>query len=431
MSLIMIETPVSIRTQKDSLDMKMDCLDRLASQERDLGNESFPSTKTTTPPKRKEQKPTAISLFSGGGGLDLGIEAAGFETLACIEKDENCCETLKSNQSKYLKSAKIINDDVDNVDVRKLMKELKIRKGSLDLLFGGPPCQTFSQIGKKESVNDARGRLLFSMVNYASILNPKAVLIENVAALQNAKDSSGEKGAILRDLINQLEGLGYVVSHQVLNAAEYGVAQLRKRLFVVAVRKKETFEFPVGSFGDDRENPFVHVGEVIQNLPGAVPKDSDPLHANHVDVTPAGDIRRISHVTEGAHLAKMHDAPSEIRGRLSKKDTTKFLRLSRSKPSNTLRCGEIFFHPIESRYLTPREYMRIHGFPDDYVLKGPIRGRSGSVRNLDQHRQVANSVPPQLGEQVAKSILDAIRKPCPSGRGAVTVIQLESSEFSE
>src|SRR3546814_2549089 len=76
--------------------------------------------------------------------------------------------------------------------------------------------------------------------------------------------------------------------------------------------------------------------------------------------------------------------------------TTKFLRLGRHKQSNTLRCGEIFFNPTEERYLTPREYMRLHGFPDDYALMAPVRGRSATVTNLDQHRQVANSVPPPV-----------------------------------
>lgn len=355
-------------------------------------------------------QPSAISLFSGGGGLDVGVGMAGYRTLACIEKDPHCCETLRANQPKFHRHARIINEDVNSVDVRQLMKDLGLRKGSLDLLFGGPPCQSFSQIGKMDGIDDARGLLLFSLVDYAKILNPKAILIENVSALKNAKDPSGEKGGILRELLARLRALGYQTHYDVLNAADYGVAQLRKRLFIVAIKGSSQFQFPEGRFGANGSLPHATVGQAIQNLSNPVLKGFEPLQANHVDVTPKGDIRRISHVTEGAYLAKMHDAPPEIRGRLSKKDTTKFLRLSRSKPSNTLRCGEIFFHPTETRYLSPREYMRIHGFPDEYELKGPIRGRSGSVRFLDQHRQVANSVPPLLGKSIAKSILIATQK---------------------
>jgi DNA (cytosine-5)-methyltransferase 1 len=100
--------------------------------------------------------------------------------------------------------------------------------------------------------------------------------------------------------------------------------------------------------------------------------------------------------------------PKEQLRNLTKKDTTKFKRLSRQEPSNTLRCGEIFFHPKENRYLTPREYMRIHGYPDSYILRGPIRGRSGRVRHLDQHRQIANSVPPPIARLLAEEVLKVL-----------------------
>jgi DNA (cytosine-5)-methyltransferase 1 len=86
------------------------------------------------------------------------------------------------------------------------------------------------------------------------------------------------------------------------------------------------------------------------------------------------------------------------------KDTTKFRRMSWSKPALTLRGGEAFYHPFENRYLTPREYMRLHGFPDSHMLFGPIRARTGTVRDLDQHRLVANAVPPSLAHAVGAQI---------------------------
>lgn len=344
---------------------------------------------------------TAISLFSGGGGLDIGFHQAGYETLACIEFDENACATLSHNKERYFPKAEIINDDVDKVCLDQLMARHGIVPGELDLLYGGPPCQTFSQIGKKGSLTDQRGRLLFSMVNYAAKLQPKAVIIENVKALRTAACLDGESGGVLRQLERALEALGYLVTSQVINAADYGVAQLRQRLFIVAVKGKERFSFPNPT--NVREN-YTTVGDVLKGLPAPVGKNEKPNKANHVDVTPAGDIRRISFVTEGSFLAKMEHAPADAKGRLTKKDTTKFLRLGRKKQSNTLRCGEVFFHPLEDRYLTPREYMRLHGFPDDYELVGPIRGRSGSVKSLDQHRLVANSVPPPVAKAIAEAI---------------------------
>ncbi len=349
---------------------------------------------------------TAISLFSGGGGLDIGVEAAGFKTLACIEKDANCCATLSSNQPKYFRHAEIINADVNAVELNALKKRLGLRTGDLDLLFGGPPCQTFSQIGKLQSLNDERGALLFTMVKYAKALMPKAIIIENVKALLSAKNLRGETGGVVRDLSKALENLGYKVSMQVLNSADFGVAQSRKRLFIVAVRGIGAFEFP---FAPLPKSEYATVGAAISKLPKPVLKGKTPKFPNHIDITPAGDKHRISFVAEGEYLAKTFTAPASVRGRLSPKDTTKFLRLGRAKQSNTLRCGEIFFHPSQDRYLTPREYMRIHGFPDDYVLQGPVRGRSGSVRDLDQHRQVANSVPPLVGLAVARAVAEHLK----------------------
>lgn len=347
----------------------------------------------------------AMSLFSGAGGLDLGVEAAGFRTLACIEIDENCCATLTANQPEFLAEAKIVNSSVVDVDVEALMKDLGLKAGQLDLLFGGPPCQTFSQIGKKGSTGDARGQLLFSMVDYARVLRPKAVLIENVKALRSAVSADGRKGGVLEDLEGFLSQLGYAVSYQVLNSADFGVPQKRERLILVALRGAEKFAFPEPTH---TPQTYSTVGGALSKLPKPSPKGSKPKFANHVDVTPLGDQNRISYVPEGKYLAKVKDAPADVKGRLSKKDTTKFLRLGRGKQSNTLRCGEIFFHPLQDRYLTPREYMRLHGFPDDYELRGPIRGRSGSVRNLDQHRQVANSVPPPLAKAIAAAVREQL-----------------------
>ncbi len=359
------------------------------SSQKSVKNADFPS-----------QHPTAISLFSGGGGLDIGFHQAGFRTLACIEIDEEACKTLEANRDQYFPDATIINADVSKLSVDELMKKCNLSPGELDVLYGGPPCQSFSQIGKKDNLNDVRGRLLFTMVDYARILKPKSILIENVKALQSAPDLDGNRGGALRQLKKALEDLGYRVSSQIVNSADFGVAQLRQRIFIIATLG-ENFSFP-----EQSHTPLSYrtVGDVISGLPKPVLKGKSPNFPNHIDVTPAGDKRRISYVSEGKFLAKMENVPEEVKGRLTRKDTTKFLRLGRNKQSNTLRCGEVFFHPIEDRYLTPREYMRLHGFPDDYVLDGPVRGRSGSVRNLDQHRQVANSVPPPVANVLALSL---------------------------
>lgn len=383
-------------------------------------------TTTATPAAvaRKSKRPnkgsslSALSLFSGAGGMDIGIIQAGFQIKACIEIDEHCCSTLQAAVERENRDTLVIHSDVRKIDPRNLMDSLGMAAGELDLLCGGPPCQTFSQIGKQEGIHDERGLLLFEMPRFAEVFEPKTILIENVSGLLSARDNTGRRGGVLQGLVSALEKLGYNVHWQLINAAAYGVPQLRQRVFIVATKKPlGKFQFPSPTHGPVEGNqllftvkPYVGVGEVLTGLGCPAPK-AEPTEDSHVDVTPAGDKRRIHDVPEGSFLAAQTHLPKDIVGNLSKKDTTKFLRLSRNKPANTLRCGEIFFHPVEHRYLTPREYMRIHGYPDDYQLKGPIRGRSGQVKNLDQHRQVANSVPPPVARILGSEIRKAIECP--------------------
>ncbi len=359
-----------------------------------------------------ERKRKALSLFSGAGGMDLGIIQAGFEVLASVEMDPHCCETLRENISRQRWPARVINADAREIDPDALMSDLRLEPGEIDLLFGGPPCQAFSQIGKQEALRDERGLLLFQMTRFAERLQPKAILIEQVKGLLNAKDKAGHRGEVLHMILSDLDRLGYVPKWHVVNAASYGVPQLRERVFIVAVRRPAEFEFPAPTHGPSEMRhslfplpSYVTVGEALIGLGLPSPKNGgEPRDDSHVDVTPEGDRFRIHGVPEGRFLAVQYHLPEEQRRNLQRKDTTKFLRASRSRPANTLRCGEIFFHPCEDRYLTPREYMRIHGYPDWYVLRGPIRGRSGTVRNLDQHRQVANSVPPLVSRRIAESV---------------------------
>jgi DNA (cytosine-5)-methyltransferase 1 len=344
---------------------------------------------------------SVLSLFSGAGGMDLGVNKAGFKILAAIELDPHCCETLRAN---FTPDSRVIESDVRAIDPYALQDELDMHQGDIDLLCGGPPCQPFSQIGLRGGLHDPRAQLLFEMVRFAEAFKPKAIFMEQVKGVLTAPGPDGERGSMFAELVRRLKALGYTVHPQILNSAEYGVAQRRERLILVAVREGLSFSFP-----EPTHQTPLSVGQALRGLALKPPVvNGHPVADNHVDVTPDGQRRRIHDVPEGQWLAAQLHLPVEIRQTLKRKDTTKFRRLSRSEPSLTLRCGEIFFHPLKDRYLTPREYMRLHGFPDSYVLKGPIRSRSGQVRNLDQHRQVANSVPPPVAEAVASQIRHAI-----------------------
>ena len=360
---------------------------------------------------------TAISLFSGAGGMDIGVQQAGFTILSCLELDKNCCETLRENISRENRKTVVYEGDIKAFAPEQLLEDLGYNPGEVDLLFGGPPCQAFSQIGKQQSLLDERGLLLFQMVRYARVIQPRAIMIEQVKGLLTAKDLSGKRGGVFEQFIKELEELDYVPKWRVMLAADYGVPQLRERVFVVATKKPNGFQFPNPTHSKPSKAmnlfnlpPYRTVGDVINGLGEPVVKsDTSEIPDNsHYDVTPRRDRERIHGVPKGKNLSSQTHLPKEQIGGLTKKDTTKFLRLDRGKPSNTLRGGEIFYHPLEDRYLTPREYMRIHGYPDSYVLRGPIRGRTGTVKDLDQHRQVGNSVPPPLAKAIAEKVKEII-----------------------
>ena len=350
--------------------------------------------------------------------MDIGIRAAGFKVHVEIEMDQHCCSTLRQAAIRDKRETVVIQADIREINPKTLDEYFALKSKKLDLLFGGPPCQSFSLAGKQLGLKDERGPLLFEMIRFADALKPKVVLLEQVKGLLSAKGAKNQRGEVFDFFLSELVRIGYVPKWKVVLAAEFGVPQLRERLFVVATHGKNGFDFPERTHAPKNEcdglfsyQSYLTVGEVLAGLGRPVKKrlritNYDDVISNHVDVTPERDRERIAQVPEGSFLAaQTHLGDNLLRG-LTSKDTTKYLRLHRKQPSNTLRCGEIFFHPTEDRYLTPREYMRIHGYPDDYSLKGPIRSRTGTVKNLDQHRQIANSVPPPLAKVLGESIMN-------------------------
>jgi len=335
-------------------------------------------------------KNLALSLFSGAGGMDIGIDSAGFRTICAVELDPHGAETLRRNAS----GKRVLQVDVRSLGTEQTGELLGISAGGLTLLHGGPPCQPFSQIGKREGIDDPRGLLAFQVVRFASTLRPIAIIMEQVPQFLNH-----EVADILSD---KLSRLGYDLHIAILNAVNYHVPQDRKRAILVGVPQGTRYTFPTRTHVGD-----VTVGDVLEDLPPAAAPPDPPAVANHVDITPPRDRERISYVLEGEWLSKSK-APPEIVQRLTAKDSTKFRRLDRGKLSLTLRCGETPYHPVENRYLTPREAARIQGFPDSHVFTGPIRRRTGIVPNLDQHHQVANAVPPPLARAVAQSVRNSL-----------------------
>jgi DNA (cytosine-5)-methyltransferase 1 len=346
--------------------------------------------------------------------MDIGVRKAGFKVLAQVEMDKHCCGTLRAARMRDGDEVRIYEADIRGMDPQALASDLGLAPMELDLLFAGPPCQPFSAIGKQNGLADPKGLLLFEALRFAESLKPRVVFLEQVKGLLSAKGVDGKRGGVFGLLLSELRSIGYNPMWQLCCAADYGVPQLRKRVFIVASREGGGFRFPERTHADLSHSlnisgllPYRTAGQALSGLgepfvrtKGAALGRDD----SHVDVTPPRDRERIAQVPEGSYLAAQTHLDASLRGSLKPKDTTKYLRLDRGRPSNTLRCGEIFYHPVEDRYLTPRECMRLHGYDDSYMLCGPIRARTGTVRSLDQHRQVANSVPPPLAYAIGAEI---------------------------
>lgn len=224
-------------------------------------------------------QPTAISIFSGAGGMDLGFLQAGFDIRLAIEIDPSCCETLRRN----LKDAVIMEGDINSISPAEISKLSGLLPGEIDCIFGGPPCQSFSLAGRREGTNDERGRLVFRFIELVRSLRPKTFVLENVKGMVN-----WQGGIVLREIENmfadRLEtGERYVVQHSVLNAADYGVPQSRERVFIVGTRLAKPFEFPTpthSSKPSENQKRHVTVGEALRGLPNADPPSATALRVS-------------------------------------------------------------------------------------------------------------------------------------------------------
>ena len=328
--------------------------------------------------------------------MDIGVDEAGYNTVCAIEPDVNCAATLRRNARRKT----VWQVDVRAVSPERILEIFGIRPGGITLLYGSPPCQLPGRTEGRSGRQGNCGLLIREFVRFARVLLPTAILIEQLPAI--LRSSSRDDEPLIESLDREFARLGYDLHARVLNAAFHGVAQSRRRSIVVCVPAGQRFRFP------SRAVSAPSVGEVLSDLPQPVNRNEVPLAPNHVDITPPRDRERISFVPEGSWLARAPNVPSSVLMNLTKKDSTKFRRLDRNLTSLTLACGGIFFHPVEDRYITPREAARIQGFPDKHVLVGPIRGRTGRVRDLDQHRQVARAVPPPLANSVARSIAESL-----------------------
>lgn len=215
------------------------------------------------------KKVSAISLFSGAGGMDIGFKSAGFDVKLAVEIDPACCETLVKNDPDLI----VLNKDINNVTGQELLDLAQVKRGEIGVVFGGPPCQSFSLAGKREGLEDSRGKLVFEFVRIVQEIMPLCFVMENVKGMVN-----WDKGRAIKEILNLMSSpinfndskVNYQTQFQIMNAAEYGCPQNRERVFLVGNRVAKKFEFPKPTHGEGADRkPFRTVWDAIGNLPKA------------------------------------------------------------------------------------------------------------------------------------------------------------------
>lgn len=339
-----------------------------------------------TQEKPKNRKPKTIELFAGAGGLALGIEKAGFDTIGLIEFDKDASNTLKCNRPEW----RVINDDIANISCLDLKEYFSLEAGELDLLSGGAPCQSFSYAGKRLGLEDARGTLFYHYAKFLEQLQPKMFLFENVKGLLNH-----DNGRTYKTITEIFESTGYTIQKQVLNAWDYGVAQKRERLITVGVRNDlaDTVKFTF---------PAPHKYKpVLRDILLDCPKSEGTLYSEYKRkifelVPPGGYWRDIPEDIAKEYMKScwyMEGGRTGILRRLSL-DEPSLTVLTSPSQKQTDRC-----HPLEPRPFTVRENARCQSFPDEWQFCGSV----GS-----QYKQVGNAVPVNLAFDIAKKIKEAL-----------------------
>ena len=409
---------------------------------------------------------TAIDLFAAPGGLSLGFEMAGFRVLAAVDIDSRGMETYRFNFPK----TKTIVKDIRKLGAKELMKTAEINAGELHVLVGGPPCQGFSTIGRVKIaslaregkwrhlkihhprfIDDPRNVLYKEFMRMVKDIKPMFVVMENVPGMMSYRN-----GEVVRQIIEDFRILGYRASAKVLNAADYGVPQIRKRIIFIATRiekaplvfprpthaprpAKSVIEYVGNRDAVHRVLPYVTVWEAIGDLPDPVPgRPGLSDYPIPYDRDPFSDYQKFMRSWGGGppdgmvhnHITRQHsqrdllafsvlkegqwwkDLPSEIKRLYGYRDDIfkdKMKRLKRDAPSWTITAhlhkdGYMYIHPTQPRSITVREAARLQSFPDRFIFRGS---------RTDQFKQVGNAVPPLMARAIAAEIRHALEEVLP------------------
>ncbi len=351
-----------------------------------------------------------VDLFAGVGGLSYGFsQMPEFHILAAneIEKDISIAYTLNHP------GVRMLNCDINDLTEEMFASVLGDQK--VDIIVGGPPCQSYSTLGKRQM--DERANLFMQYKRVLKILQPRAFVFENVVGIL-----SMDKGRLFEQIKKEFEELGYSLKHEVLNAVDYGVPQQRERVILVGFKGENTYQYPEPTHGEGLK-PYVTLRDAISDLPLLKSGQSKDYYEGLPDNEFLAFVRANTSATveehtapkNGAHLIRIMEAlkdgqskddlPEEIRPKSGYGNT--YAKLWWERPSTTItrnfacpsssRC----IHPRDSRAMSIREGARLQSFPDDYKFYG-----SAGMKRLE----IGNAVPPLLSMAIAKQMILAMNE---------------------
>jgi DNA (cytosine-5)-methyltransferase 1 len=353
-----------------------------------------------------------VSVFSGGMGLDLGLERAGFNIRLAADKMSAAIETIRANRP----DLPLFSGDVRQLTAEEVYRLSGLAPGEADLLAGGPPCQSFSTAGRRRGLDDdSTGPLVFEFARLVGEMRPRAFLMENVKGLLSASvrwrklpyNNNGKiiddwHGSVMRELRAYLERLGYSLAVLEVNASDYCVPQTRVRIFLLGYREGSVVSFPEPTHAREGGlfvSPWRTIRDVLSDL-----DDDDSYCARFSErklkylrmIPPGGNWRDLPEELARESMGRAYHAKGGRSGY--------WRRLSFDAPSPTIltepqNASTALCHPTHDRPLTVRECARIQTFPDNWSFHG---------RGADQYRLVGNAVPVQLasviGAQINKTI---------------------------
>jgi len=312
---------------------------------------------------KTEEKINVVSLFSGCGGIDLGFAQAGFLILWANDIDQKACETYERNLGKH-----VVCGDIQEIDYSTIP--------DADLILGGFPCQDFSMIWKRGGITTERGNLYRNFVNLVSLKEPLMFIAENVKGLMTAN-----QGKAIKQIIEDFSATGrygYVTKPHLVNFADYGTPQLRKRVLIIGIRKDINCTFDLPSPTHQIKN-YVSSSQALDGV-------EKVKHNNEHQNIKCSTVEKLKLIPAGGNFTDIpKDSPHYVKGMISHV----YRRLDPDKPSTTIIAagggGTWGYHYSEPRPLTNRERARLFGYPDDFIFEGTI---------TEVRRQIGNSVPP-------------------------------------